>query len=259
MPFARMMGQLRGRRTCPADASLPAPRPATWWSSLPSMATSAVTASLTDRRCGLSLPARSSPARRVCKVTGSTWPITGAASLRIHTETGRVLWKSEALGGPVQGGLAATPDAVYVGAEDLKCYKLNAADGRIAASRQVFGQSFRLQWPVIHGANYGCARRRSGVWAAACNDPLLAQATDLADEETKYFAWLNGAASFGPCSSKNDWKSYFALNLADLTEPFQIPCGPSEGCGQPPNPPAVTQRGDFGFLVANALPDVGET
>jgi outer membrane protein assembly factor BamB len=40
----------------------------------------------------------------------------------IRLETGEVLWKSEPLGGIVQGSLAATPDAVYVGAEDMKVY-----------------------------------------------------------------------------------------------------------------------------------------
>ena len=163
----------------------------------------------------------------------------------IRMGTGQVLWKSPPLGGIVQGSLAATPDAVYVGAEDLKVYKLNAANGQIMAAHQVFGQSFRLEWPMIHDNKLWV--RTAPVWCVGsegANDELLSKATSLADEESKYLDWLNGAATFGAWSSKNDWKSYFALNLSDLAEPFQIPCGPSEGCGQPPNPPVVDQRGN---------------
>ena len=158
--------------------------------------------------------------------------------------TGRVLWKSQRLGGVVQGGLAATADAVYAGTEDLKVCRINAADGTLAAARQVYGQSFRLLWPVIHAGKLWV--RTAPVWCVGSegvNDTLLASAQNLADEETKYLDWLNGAASFGSWSSQNDWKNYFALNLAGLDEPFQIPCGPSDGCGQPPDPPAVDSQG----------------
>ena len=90
--------------------------------------------------------------------------------------------------------------------------------------------------------------RTAPVWCVGSegvNDLLLSQATSLADEEAKYLDWLNGSATFGAWSSKNDWKNYFALNLSDLAEPFQIPCGPSEGCGQPPDPPVVNHRGEL--------------
>jgi hypothetical protein len=164
----------------------------------------------------------------------------------IQWETGRVLWRSAKLGAAIQGSLAATPEAVYVGAEDLKVYKLEADDGRITAARQIFGQSFRLEWPVIHDRKLWV--RTAPAWCAGSegvNDSLLEQASSLADEEAKYLEWLNGTAAFGSWSSKNDWKNYFALNLSDLAEPFPIPCGPSEGCGQPPNPPVVDHRGEL--------------
>jgi hypothetical protein len=72
---------------------------------------------------------------------------------------------------------------------------------------------------------------------------VLSHATSLAVEESKYLLWLDGEAQFGSWSSKDDWKNYFALNLSDLTEPFTIPSGPSDGCGQPPDPPAVDRDG----------------
>lgn len=170
----------------------------------------------------------------------------GGRVVAIAVESGQVLWTSARLSAAVQGSLAATEEAVYAVAEDLKVCKLSAADGRVLATHQVFGQSFRLQWPVIHDGKLWL--RTAPAWCVGSegvNDPLLATATSLADEEEKYLAWLNGRATFGPFSSSNDWKSFFALNLSDLSEPFEIPCGPSEGCGQPPNPPAVTHRGDL--------------
>lgn len=170
----------------------------------------------------------------------------GGCVAAIHADTGRAIWTSDRLGAPVQGGLAATRDSVYVGAEDLKVHRLNAADGRVVATRQVCGQSFRLLWPVIHKGRLWV--RTAPVWCVGSegvNDPLLSQAGNLEDEEMKCLAWLNGEAEFGSWSSKNDWKTYYALSLSDLTEPFQIPCGPSDGCGQPPQPPVVDHRGEL--------------
>lgn len=186
-------------------------------------------------------------------ITGAPCVIAGRVYVANHSrvvhairvDSGQVLWKSEPLGGIVQGSLSATDDAVYVGAEDMKIYKLNAANGKIMASHQVFGQSFRLEWPVIHDDKLWV--RTAPVWCVGSefvNDDLLSKATSLADEESKYLDWLNGTAIFGSWSAKNDWKSYFALNLSELTEAFQIPCGPSDGCGQPPDPPVVDQKGN---------------
>jgi len=170
----------------------------------------------------------------------------GGVVTSIDVRSGRLLSKSARLGAAVQGSLAATSDAVYAVAEDLKVYALDADTGQIVATRQIHGQSFRLQWPVIHAGKLWV--RTAPVWCVGSeyvNDTLLATATSLEDEEAKFLTWLEGKAVFGPHSSKNDWKSFFALNLPDLEEPFTIPCGPSEGCGQPPNPPVVTSQGEL--------------
>jgi len=168
----------------------------------------------------------------------------GGSVYAVDLPTGRTRWQSKALGAAVQASLAAGSNAVYVAAENLKVYRLDAMDGSITAVHQVFGQSFRLEWPVIHAGKLWL--RTAPVWCVGSegvNDELLSQVTSLADEETKYLLWLDGAAQFGSWSSKNDWKNYFALNLSDLAEPFTIPSGPSDGCGQPPDPPVVDQDG----------------
>ena len=159
---------------------------------------------------------------------------------------GHILWSSQKLGGIVQGSLAATTDSIFVGAEDMKVYKLSAATGAIEATHQVFGQSFRLLWPVAHKGRLWV--RTAPVWCVGSegvNDELLSKAFSLEDEEAKYLKWLDGEATYGAWTSKNDWKNYFALDLAGLTEAFSIPCGPSDGCGQPPDPPAIGADGNI--------------
>ena len=93
----------------------------------------------------------------------------GGRVYAIHAPTGRLLWTSEPLGGAVQGSLAATPEAAFVGAEDLRVYKLNAAQGKIEAAHQVYGQSFRLEWPVIYDGRLWV--RTAPVW---CVEALCA-------------------------------------------------------------------------------------
>ena len=168
----------------------------------------------------------------------------GGRVYALEVPTGRTVWRSKALGAAIQGTLGASSNAVYASAENLKVYRLDAVDGNITAAHQVYGQSFRLEWPVIHAGKLWV--RTAPVWCVGSegvNDELLSQATSLEDEEAKYLSWLEGAAQFGPWSSKNDWKNYFALDLFDLSERFTIPSGPSDGCGQPPDPPTVDHEG----------------
>lgn len=168
----------------------------------------------------------------------------GGSVYAIQLPTGRILWQSKAPGAAVQGSLAANSNAVYMGAENMRVYRLNALDGSTTAVHQVYGQSFRLEWPVIHAGHLWV--RTAPVWCVGSegvNDELLSHATSLDDEEAKYLLWLEGSVQFGSWSSKNDWKNYFALNLSNLNEPFTIPSGPSDGCGQPPDPPTVDHRG----------------
>jgi hypothetical protein len=168
----------------------------------------------------------------------------GGSVYSIELSAGHTVWRSKPLGAAVQGALAVSSNAVYACAENLNVYRLDAMNGSITAVHQVYGQSFRLEWPVIHAEKLWV--RTAPVWCVGSegvNDPLLSQSTSLADEEAKYLSWLEGTASFGSWTSKNDWKNYFALTLGDLNEPFTIPSGPSDGCGQPPDPPAVDEEG----------------
>lgn len=145
----------------------------------------------------------------------------------------------------MQGGLAADQDSVYVGAENLTAYALRQTDGSIRATRRLRGQSFRLTHPVVHD---GFVLFTSGMTpmmgSEYINDPLLAEARDIADEERIYTRWLSGDSNNGrwPHASV-DFQHVFALRTGDFVAPFLIPCGPSEGVGLPPNPPCVDAAG----------------
>jgi hypothetical protein len=66
-------------------------------------------------------------------------------------------------------------------------------------------------------------------------ESVLGGVTSLAQEETVTQAFLNGDTANGGSDASVDWRHYFALNLPDLSEPFVILAGPSEGTGHPPD------------------------
>src|SRR5262249_52141531 len=68
----------------------------------------------------------------------------------INAQNGRQLWRSPRLNAPVQGGIAADAESIFVGAEDLTVYALRQSDGSIRATNRLRGQSFRLTHPVVH-------------------------------------------------------------------------------------------------------------
>src|SRR5512140_779407 len=98
----------------------------------------------------------------------------GGSAYAIDLPPGHTVWRSPSLGPAVQGSLAASSTAVYVAAENLKVYRLDAVDGSITAVHRVYGQSFRLEWPVIHAGHLWV--RTAPVWCVeseGVNDELL--------------------------------------------------------------------------------------
>lgn len=160
----------------------------------------------------------------------------------IQASTGQLLWRSQRMGGAIQGSLAATADAVYVGAEDMNFYKLDARTGAISAKHPLYGQSFRLLWPVIYnGKVWVSTVTTECVGSEYVNDAVFNSSATFAEEEANMERWLNGDTNGGAWANAavGDWRHYFALDQKDLTEPFMILSGPSDGCGQPPDPPVV--------------------
>jgi hypothetical protein len=163
----------------------------------------------------------------------------------LDVRTGTLRWRSPRLNAPVQGGLAADAQSIFVGAEDMTAYALRQENGAIRASQRLRGQSFRLTHPVVHERLVFFTTCMTPMMGSEyINTPMLDDAKDIADEDAIFARWLNGDSNNGrwPHASQ-DFQHLFALNIADLSEPFLIPCGPSEGVGLPPNPPCVDHLG----------------
>lgn len=186
-----------------------------------------------------------------CLINGLV--LVGTQAGRVHAlnaATGEAVWVSERLGPSIHGGLAAANGRVFVGTEDMFVHALSLADGSRLAQRRVYGQSFRMLWPVVHGGR---------VWVSSVMTPIIgseyvgeqntgsflfADSPTLAEEETNILRWLDGDTNNGRWpDAGRDWRWLFALEEDDLTEPFVIPAAPADGCGIPPHPPVVDHQG----------------
>ena len=163
----------------------------------------------------------------------------------LEAKTGKRRWVSPRLNAPVQGGLAADDVCVFVGAEDMTVYALHQSNGSVHATNRVRGQSFRLTHPVVaRGFVFFTSGMTPMMGSEYINDRLLAEAKDLAEEESIYARWLAGDSNGGRWPQASvDFQHLFALRVTDLSARFLIPCGPSEGVGLPPNSPAVDSAG----------------
>ena len=161
---------------------------------------------------------------------------------------------SRQLGGAIKHGLAGSGGKIYVGAENMVFYAMNTSDLSIANQHQCTGQSFRMAWPVILG---------SYVYAQLCMIPLMGSdqytmdsvcqaATSIDDEQNRILQWQQGQGGYSDASP--DWKHLHVMNLTDLAEPFTVPCGVSEGCGLPPEPPVADASGRALFYWKTKYP-----
>lgn len=175
--------------------------------------------------------------------------------LAIDTGTGALLWTTR-LPAPVEGDIAADATAVYVPAEDMVVYALRASDGAITAQRRVWGQSFQNTNPVLFGGRLwvtsvmGPARGSEYIF-----DDVLDDATSFDQEEILTERWLNGDTNGGrwPDASR-DWRHRFALDIPTLVEAFLIPCGPTEGVGNPPESVVVDNQNRILFWWKTRYP-----
>lgn len=172
----------------------------------------------------------------------------------LRLKDGQEVWKSEYLGAPIQGGLCVANGRVYVGTEAMEAVALDAASGRVLArSERLMGQSFRLLWPVAVAERVIFTTvPLICVGSEYVNDPILAGKDsafgtvgwdpqlkpgypDVAAEQAALRRWLSGPGKV--------WETHFALRAEDLKKDYIIATGVTEGCGMPPNPPALDERG----------------
>jgi len=164
---------------------------------------------------------------------------------------GKEIWKSPHLGAPVQGGLCVYKGRVYTGTEAMEAVALKAEDGSVVARRKLMGQSFRRVWPVaVADRVIFTAVPVICVGSEYVNDPVLAGRPgqsvgynpdtkpgypNAKAEEEAVLKWLAGDGRY--------WEVHFALRAGDLGKDYVIATGVTEGCGTPPNPPAIDGEG----------------
>jgi hypothetical protein len=153
----------------------------------------------------------------------------------LNASSGAQLWKQR-VPAPVHGEIAADASSVYVPAENMYVYAMSATAGTVTAQHRVAGQSFADTNPVVFNGKLWVTSA-PGVAKGSENDfeTVLGGVSSLSQEETVIGAFLNGDTATGGSDASVDWRHYFALNLPDLSEPFVILAGPSEGTGHPPD------------------------
>ncbi len=182
----------------------------------------------------------------VCYVASQSGRVYG-----IDMKTGQVRLKSDYLGAPILGGLCVKDGRVYLGTEAMEAVALHAGTGKVLARRSLPGQSFRMLWPVATGSRVIFTTVPAiCVGSEFVNDPILAGTPgarigwqpnlkpgypDIASEQTALRKWLAGDGKA--------WQTCFALDPATLVRDYIIATGATEGCGMPPNPPALDSAG----------------
>lgn len=167
----------------------------------------------------------------------------------INLTDGALLWKSAYLGAQIVGGLAMDANHVYVPVETMYVHKLSLATGESVLSKKVSGQSFYRLWPVVYDNKlFVQAAGIPIVGSEYVGEQVMEGATSVSDEQDRWLQFLQGQGGFTNASP--DWKHLTVLSIADFTEPFQVPDGPYEGCGTPPNPPCVASVGGVERLLA---------
>ena len=162
----------------------------------------------------------------------------------INAPDGQVNWKVR-LSAPAIGGIAADEKGPYLGVEDMYFYALDAKDGKVRARKQLIGQSYNLVWPVVF--NDKAMIQTAGAVCTGSEgvmDDVLRTGQNPQEEDKNILRWLGGDSNNGQWKFPGaQWRHFFALNTADLSEPYIVANGPIEGCGTPANPPCVDNQG----------------
>lgn len=162
----------------------------------------------------------------------------------IDSATGDVQWKQH-LSSPSIGGICADENGVYLGVEDMTFHALDRATGEVRAQHKLIGQSYRMLWPMVYDGQLYVQTN-----GAICNgsegvlDDVLASGENPEQEYDNLMRWLAGDNNGGKWRwGGPDWRHFFVMKTADLSEPFIVPNGPIEGCGTPAEPPVVDNEG----------------
>lgn len=163
----------------------------------------------------------------------------------VDPSNGHLLWTSQKLGAPVVSDLCADDSAVYVGAENMFFYKLDAASGQVLARTRLNGQSFHMLFPVLfHGLLFVQTVQPICVGSEYVMEGVMRDSPDIPTEQTNILRWLSGDTNSGRWPDASPaWKHLFVLRSTDLAQAFTVPNGPADGCGSPAPPPTIDRHG----------------
>lgn len=163
-------------------------------------------------------------------------------AIDLKSGTGR--WTAD-LGAPIVGGMCGDAQSVYVGAEDMWFYRLDAASGEVKARTRLNGQSFRMEYPVLaDGRLFVQTVQPIVVGSEYVMEEVMADSEDMEVEQDNILRWLQGDTNAGRWRDASPaWKHLYVLDAQTLAEPYTVPNGPADGCGNPCPPPAVAPDG----------------
>jgi len=158
--------------------------------------------------------------------------------------TGKLVFVTD-LGAPIVAELCGENGAIYVGAENMFFYKIDATKGDVLAKTRLNGQSYRMLHPVLYqGLLFVQTVQPICVGSEYVMENVMRDSADIATEQNNILRWLSGDNNNGQWRDASPaWKHLFVLRAKDLTEPFVVPNGPADGCGSPAPPPTIDGDG----------------
>ena len=160
------------------------------------------------------------------------------------SSAGQVLWETR-LPAPVQGGMAAGQNRIYLPAEDMRVYALDLNSGAMLTSALVRGQSFRLCHPLYHdGRLYVTSVAVPMAGSEYIMEEVMSASTSLEEEEVNIKRWLQGDDNNGQWpNASEDWQHFFVLDGETLALLPLVAAGPVDGCGYPAPSPVLDNNG----------------
>jgi hypothetical protein len=188
----------------------------------------------------------------------------------VNLADGSLKWTSPDLGAGIAGGLCMDANAVYVGAENMKFFKLDINTGAKLLEKKVPGQSFYLEWPVVYGnLVYVQAAPVAAIGSEyvmetgyGTHGGPMCDAADMTAEQDNILRWENGDANGGAAGwsdASSEWKHRAILKISDFTEAFRMGTGPYDGCGTPPEPVMVDNSNRVLSYWKTAFPTLCKT
>lgn len=180
----------------------------------------------------------------------------------IDGASGEQRWQVD-VGAPVHGGMCIRDGMLYLGNEAVEAVAIDLAAAKVTARRKVMGQGFRLTWPVAAGDRVIFSAFALVHGSEYVNDPVFSGVEDpgwepgLKSIHEDYLAEQRGIRAWLASDEGRYYETTYALSKRTLSKDYIVAVGATEGCGMPPNPPALDAHGRPILWWATAHPTLG--